>query len=157
MKDCWRWQLTAKLQKSFSDGETMIAFSTLVAAGRATYILILAPLITFLAFFFVFLPMTKVNVPRVTICGDGACQGGETCLSCPQDCRCGEGEACYSDNGKCGSIPADVDGLLEKAYGTGGYGVTSSWTEDGKRVFYAEARGVQVLIKDGTIKELEPL
>jgi MYXO-CTERM domain-containing protein len=64
----------------------------------------------------------KTNQPRSDIvspagCGDGACGGGETCLSCPADCgacppACGDGEcaadeSCAACPGDCGACPAD--------------------------------------------------
>jgi PGF-pre-PGF domain-containing protein len=36
------------------------------------------------------------------ICGDGRCEGGETCSSCPQDCgRCPSGRKAYCGDGRC--------------------------------------------------------
>lgn len=31
-------------------------------------------------------------------CGDGICEGVETCVSCAEDCACGDGEVCYIDD-----------------------------------------------------------
>lgn len=49
-------------------------------------------------------------------CGDGVCNGGETCQDCPADCGacpascgdsvCGDGEDCLSCPGDCGACPA---------------------------------------------------
>ena len=36
-------------------------------------------------------------------CGNGSCDGGEDCLSCPLDCKCGGGQEC--DEGQCIECP----------------------------------------------------
>lgn len=56
------------------------------------------------------------NVAPAPRCGDGSCDGGESCGSCPSDCgacapRCGDGscggsETCASCPGDCGACPA---------------------------------------------------
>lgn len=54
-----------------------------------------------------------------SVCGDGACDGGETCAACPDDCPCaavcGDGactgdESCTDCAGDCGACPACGDG-----------------------------------------------
>ncbi len=61
-------------------------------------------------------------------CGDGACNGEETCLSCAADCgacpafcgdgSCGQGEDCKSCSQDCGTCPASCgNGKCEAALG----------------------------------------
>ncbi len=45
-------------------------------------------------------------------CGDGACTGDETCLSCPQDCACKSGYRCV--DGKCEKLPKCNDNECEQ-------------------------------------------
>lgn len=57
-----------------------------------------------------------VDLGAPVICGDGRCSGGETCMSCRQDCgacagtcgdgTCGGGESCASCTSDCGACPA---------------------------------------------------
>lgn len=68
-----------------------------------------------------------VDIPPAARCGDGTCNGMETCMSCPADCgacvaRCGDGtcngvETCANCSGDCGmcSTPRCGDGTCNGA------------------------------------------
>jgi PGF-pre-PGF domain-containing protein len=46
----------------------------------------------------------EATTKSAIICGDGRCEGEETCSSCPQDCgRCPSGRKAYCGDGKCDS------------------------------------------------------
>ena len=69
----------------------------------------------FIAIFAVILIITVVfltfNLTRET-CGNSICRGDENCFDCPKDCKCGEGEYCYSKEKKC-IKPTCGDGKCE--------------------------------------------
>jgi len=55
-------------------------------------------------------PNCRTTPPQPPFCGDGSCNGTETCLSCPQDCGecppfCGDGKC--NGNETCSTCPAD--------------------------------------------------
>jgi len=71
-----------------------------------------------------------VNCARPTICGDGYCNGGETCSSCSQDCGacpvCGDGvctggESCSSCEGDCGTCDPWSCSSMQVCGGSTGY------------------------------------
>jgi PGF-pre-PGF domain-containing protein len=46
----------------------------------------------------------EATTKSAIVCGDGRCEGSETCSSCPQDCgRCPSGRRDYCGDGRCGA------------------------------------------------------
>lgn len=119
---------------------------------KVTYMFIIVGVMMAAILFYIFIPMTVVNVEIDKECGDGFCN--ENCFSCPLDCECKQG-VCYNEQGKCGKIPTDITNLLTQRLGQ--YSVTESWADDDGRTFKAVTDNKEYLIKNGDIIELGSL
>jgi len=78
-----------------------------------------------------------VTLSACIYCGDGVCNGAESCSSCPQDCGsccgdsvCGNGESCSNCRADCGRCPTNCV-TPSVSHGQGGYwshGCTGSFS-----------------------------
>ncbi len=113
------------------------------------------------------------NTPTATCCGNGICDVGETCSTCPQDCasgiynpaRCGNG-VCEAGNGEnCANCPKDCRGVqtgkLRNRYccGDGGgqtpIGCSSKCTSNGYKCVTAPIAGIPYCCGDGVCNDGE--